>query len=523
MKISKEFFNFFKGYEISVVAKAVYDLNEREKDIIFSIWGENPTMKFNQNAQDIINRIKRNISKKSLKRAVNIYDNFELAEELSKLSLKERNTLLKEYFIDFLIPKEPLTKQEIDMNNRTIRKMKRKRTRNVVSIPVSSYKSFFKVFEDYNKDLVLKVFETLDEDEKELLIKKYGSDLQNIKVKKEVTDYDNYKIGQLIVVKMKRRLDSILSGDLIFVKIEDLYPNIDKKLLLIRSELLPKKDKERYYYYFGEDFSKEALLRSHEIEKLNYDHVREIMENKRIVNKEIRPLKEILYSLILDEESESDFEYRINKALATLSNEEMKILQKKYGTQLDKKINNGQYTIEEDYFVAHHIIPKLKRVLKQDLVNDELSIYDILNMTSEKVFLFINYYLTSEEILLLQKKYGKNYNEVLKVSHEDNIEIIRILSKIKNIIKASKVDNSISYEKLSLIRDILRFKKYDEIKSKYDERIALAALLVIYIDDIITDEELIALTGYSKEKISNLIMEDNNLRKLVSHRRLIKK
>ena len=54
----------------------------------------------------------------------------------------------------------------------------------------------------------------------------------------------------------------------------------------------------------------------------------------------------------------------------------------------------------------------------------------------------------------------------------------------------------------------------------YDDKIALGTLIVTYIDEVISDEEFYHLVGYNKEYIGNLIKNDDNLRKIVSHRRL---
>ena len=54
MIINKKFFSYFQGFDTIKVANEVLNLDDNSKNIILSIWGKNPKMKYNVQAENII-------------------------------------------------------------------------------------------------------------------------------------------------------------------------------------------------------------------------------------------------------------------------------------------------------------------------------------------------------------------------------------------------------------------------------------------------------------------------------------
>ena len=277
MKINKEFFSYFKGFDLKEVAECVLSLEKSDQDIILAIWGENPTIKLNNSGKKIITNIKKKIGKKSLMDKLQCYDKVAIDKFLKMLSERDVDSILKEYYVNEPLPKEEITKEEVRFNESIL-----SRVIFLNGVLMINQKNLYYAFRKYKEEEVRAVFDFLNVEEKNLIYKKFGYDFLNTDYVNFLSKEDNNTINHIIIPKMIKMIKQLRNKTAVIVGIEDLFPKISKQLILIRSTYLLPTDRERLLLVFGYDLSKKSFVTKSVMNCLLNERTKSVLENEKI-------------------------------------------------------------------------------------------------------------------------------------------------------------------------------------------------------------------------------------------------
>ena len=363
MKVNKQFFTFFEGFDLQEVAICVLKLSKKEKNTILSIWGENQTAIYNEKAKEIIIKIKRQLGKKSLMERLKCYDKNKINRFLLSLSEIDKNNLLKEYYVDDPKPKELLNNGIINSNNILLSHVVMENNELKVK-----YKSFFYYFKNHEEEKIIKILSFLNEYERMLIYKKYGKNLLNTNYNKLLTSEENGIIKIVIIPKIKNLLNRINNRLLFIVKIDNFYPNIPKDLLLMRLSYLNKEDQDKFLSIFGENLDREVLVSSTLYKYLINEKIKRIIEDNTIMYPKTVIMSE--NENIVQEKNDLDFKYKTIKRFTSMKR--YQILSDIYNEctalalltilYLDEEINEDEF---------YEIFKKSKEEMYDLIKNDE--------------------------------------------------------------------------------------------------------------------------------------------------------
>ena len=509
-------FNYYNGYPKEIVIEALSVLTDEELEIIRTKFGSDyesgvrgalskgDSVKFNntitkkilsvlmekQAAGEIAKKAAEVIPVKNIQepaptsgKKYNIYEYFigyskeQIISALKLLTEEELKIVRSKFGSDLqsgergtLSRKEYPKFRAIDIKLRKILDgtyVERKKS----SQPLKKMYSLYDYFSMYSEEQILLALTYLKEDELELIKKKYGNDYKS-GLRGSLTEIEARKMNQSILPKLRRGLEGKLAQKEKEAKeTRSLYKDfsgyereeIDRILTLLSDEFIMIL-KKRY----GEDYLtyQRGTLSPSEQRKLN-KRILPMMtkmlsgEEIDISSKTPSPKKQPkLYSLFdFFEDYEKE---KILEALAVLSQDELAIIQKKYGMDFISGRAGALDKSEYNKF-TRTIVPKIKSKLtgvtqdmKASIVKSEkkmlrttksrksktYSLFEYLSEYTEEQLLAVLPLMPDNEIKIIQKKYGLDYKsgqEGALTSREYRMFIATIIPRLKR--KLNGTDN----------------------------------------------------------------------------------
>lgn len=340
-----------------------------------------------------------------------------------------------------------------------------------------------------------------------------------------------------LIPKIRRNLEKIKDGYK-FLTIKEVYFDVEESLLYSRINSLNSEDKEKIYNLFDKDLKSKHLIDLKKLDLLltkKLDNKLRGIENKKQKpsKKEnptpIKPFYDIFSSYKKENETDEEFHKRINSCI---SKREMEFLVKKYGNDLTKSINDGNYTKEEDKYIIRCVIPVIKQRLKRVENNKVMERKTLL----EKQPLFV----TKEDLDYAISTLSEYEQELIK-QHEENVlnkktyygEFDRVetyilklaYAKIRRaIMDKKKSETQIQIKDLKKIKDFIKTEEYNKLLEKYSPLEALAIMTKVHIS-YISVQNISKLTGVPIEvivkgateyllDIKNEIIEESSVKEL---------
>lgn len=519
MKLRNNLYDNFKGVPTSVVDTAIEGLRPNQKELLYYIWGEDnkPRNTNNKQARFIIEQIENNLYKK------NILDLFDAEEDVVKSlvnSLKpdQRKYLFLEYSFTREI-KEPIDDKITYRNWYTINKIRKAIKSNKKEFGPNrrkgQYKGFFNQF-NYSKEEVLRAVNSLNTEDINTLKKKFGSNLEGNFL---VDDKTNEEINVRICRQIRRTIESYKNGS--YVKITDLV-NEDIDTIKERMNLLPKREQAKVYNLFGDNLDKEVACKTMYIDSLLAKNIITRLSESRgkFRHTSFKPLIDSLELYRLPLETNMEFLIRIKSAVEALSEKDKLLLKKKYGENLDKTMFQSEISIEENNYILHTVMYKIRFKLKEKKIREYKGLFDRVNPDERGLLLMFIDTLSDEDKALLKKKYGEDYTLTSRygsMTKEENKRIKDILSRgvsYFNSLKQYKYNN-VNINTLRDMRNILRSDEFNYLKGIFGENKSLAVLTYLARKNI-SVSEIEEVTGVTKEELDLLVIEYNKLNRDIS-------
>lgn len=507
--LKSEFYLNFENASKEEVDNVIKSLGHVDSDLITYIWGVNSKKRSisSKQALNVIEKVKKKLYKKNLFKVFSKYDKAKVFDLVYDLDDNMLELLLKEYSFKSDSVREKVNTFEKSKNYYTISKIGKALLDNKSSFKkeytfdAKNYKGLFNQINE-DKELILKGISLLSPEERRLLKLKYGENYDEVNL---VDSTLNDEINIKILRKIKRRINDLKNSK--SVKITDL---IDEDIDVIRYKVgfLRKNTRELIYSKFGDDLSKEVILMGNEIvlKMSTINAIKNVVINESSLGK---TLFNALSKYKLNGESDLEFSERVKDVIDKyLREEDIYLLKKKYGVNLDETVHGKDLTKDERYFIDHILIYRIRNYLK--VSNKSKVYYKGLDgiFTKEELELVKVYIskMSEEEQTLLKIKYGEDFmspREKGTLSNKDLEVIKKILQRFeRNIVKDSNIFK-VSDKSLLYMRRLAKTSEYDRIKDIYGKKEALGIMALVYGKSI-TFHDIELVTGLTLDKIEVL-------------------
>ena len=487
-------YEYYNEYAKEKVDEAISKLTKEDIKILKLRFGEDlcsPTN--NELTKDVLKKINYYLSTKIKRYLLNIniktysknktiyeyYNNYskeEVDKALSKLDLKDIEMLKLRFGEDLCSQTNIELRKDQIYRIKYLLSIKIKRYLKVPNTRINSKnQTIYEYYKDYSKEEVDNALSKLDLKDIEILKFRFGDDLcspTNIELRKDQI----CRIRYLLSIKIKRYFKNILSNNELntIKKVKSIYEfipgytkeEIDRVIFTLSSDEL-----QIIYKRYGNDLTnpKDSMLTDNEkyifyhkiIPKLRY----------RINNQTSKSRIKTIYELLSNYTKED-----IDRAIAELPKEDLIILYKRYGNNLENPIKTS-LNKEESYKFYHGTLIKLKTLLKKKdgvTAKRNLTIYELLRDYSKEKIDNIITKLNKDEIDLLHKKYGEDLEHPVynKIDNKSRNKLYGTIKKIKRLIEKNEkqaINNSVEFT--NIIKNISKvgnINKNNEIsKSDY--------------------------------------------------------
>ena len=280
-----------------------------------------------------------------------------------------------------------------------------------------NFYNFFKASES----VVNQVLALLGTHDYKLLIKKFGLDLKNVKYECIITVGENLEINKRIIPYIIDVLNKLQNGYII-IGITDIF-NTPLEELQIVVKSLPINEQTRLYSYFGNNLTKKVLIESSKKDKIvSKRGMSQILSKTKV--KHLKPFFQLFIKYKYIDETEEEFETRIK---SIITKEHYEILKRKYGPDLKKETNTGDFKREDSKYIFSIIKPYIEKRLKN---MEETRKITIENQISFKITIEE---LTKAIVSLESKEQETLYTYFDKETHK--IKVKMLFPKDKRIIK----------------------------------------------------------------------------------------
>lgn len=502
-------FVYFSEFERDSVIKAVSLLTDKDQIIIRKKYGDDldsgeinaiskaETLRFLKTiSKQLLNYLENGIEpvKEETKKEKDIilyslfeyfsqYSEEQVREALLLLSLDEINLIKKKYGDDYksgvrgALDKKETRKFYVSISKKIRRILEGKNVSKkqiiVAKEKITRYYSVFEYFKDYDEENILLAIEKLEEQDRIILKKKFGEDYRS-GIRGTLNEIEARKFNQTISKKMRK----ILSGEDINRKqssivceksphrysLFEMFSNYSEEEILKALSTLTIDEINLVKKKYGEDYKSgvRGVLSKQESRRFYATISKKItmslegqtkQEKGSIVKKEKTIKHYSIFEYFKDYDEES-----ILSAIEKLEEEDRNILKKKYGEDYRSGIRGALNETEARKF-SQTISKKIRRILsgESDITQKKsqsskvaknkriYSLFDALNdYTKEDVTSVLNH-LEKEEISLLQKKYGVDYESGTRGALDNKSSIVvynRIIPKIKRLLSAEFAKNN---------------------------------------------------------------------------------
>lgn len=507
MRKAISIYQLFNTYSKEEIDRAIATLKKDEQELIKLRYGEdleNPTFEYilseKQNYffyKKIIPKIKRRLKNpnrskyKDYSKSMNIYEYFSYytREEVDSViaTLKEYEVRLlklycgedyegtaekielrqneKYYFLNTI-----LTTMHKKLNNTYLERMH--------SITKNKRLTIYEYFKEYSKEEIDRVIQNLSEEEQELLKLKFAS-VETLSNEVEMTP-EQIKAGTTLTTKIKYYLNNphldmnIVGGTCL----KSIYKRLDgytKEQIDAVITLLTDEDRRLLELRYGPDLCNPIITEE-------WDQEAAYKFNVYLMPKIKRMLKNPAYGLVRGRKAMTIYRYfsnysndQVDAMLSKLNEEEKRLLNLKYGSDLDNPLTSVEMTSSEKY-LFEIVKKKMGRLLENPTVDSNSyilvlpEIYNFFAAYPTKDVDEILASLNEEEQLLLYLKFGKGIDHCSEVMLTKTVEPKKykeLLQKIKYLLNKKQLGPKIN-RRLKNIYDC--FSEYE--RSKVDQVIA---------------------------------------------------
>jgi len=517
-ELTEEFYSAFEGFSRKEVLEAINNLKPYVQEQIYHFYSVDSKYKTtSRTAKESISVVKRELY---IKYKINLLDVFNVSEEHLRniIETKINKTRQIILFKSYTFSNTPELKEELNNNEKKILygiindiNVYLNLTNSIYSDRYE-YENFFSLFPGTNKEYIYKALKYLSTLDRNLIHKKYGADLTNTKRVVNLTSEENIRICTCIIPKLKKCISKLEAG-YDFIGIEEIFEYLTLEEIKRRVDtLLKESEKEKVYNLFGNNLTNKLLLKDTSGDKILNKKIKDKInmvkkENKRYNKVDyptpIKPFYDIFRSFKKEDETEEKFISRVNSCIRK---KQLEKLIKKYGINLDKTINDGAYTREEDKYIIKVIIPVIKVRMKRIEDNNEIKykkLKDRLPLFATKEdFEFAISNLTNEEIELLMERYGEELNSVnYDLTREELYQIKLLIGYLQRYIYQNiKRRTGLKILYLKKIKELTTREEYLKLLENYTPEESLSIMIKLYISEIPT-KQIELLTGIESELI----------------------
>lgn len=308
-------------------------------------------------------------------------------------------------------------------------------------------KTIYNLLPNYHKEEINKAILMLSNEEQELIRFRYGENLEQPQYGSLTEKQKSIFYGR-IIPKLKEYLNPNYRKPNTIYRLFQNYPEkeVDKALLV-----LSEKDKRLIDLRYANDLDEQTVNNLNKTEKGKF--YREVVPTiKKQINANSRDVT--IYILLSDYSKEE-----INKALATLSKEEQKLVKLRYGSDLT---NPEESKLNEEEYVEFYkeIIPKLKTIMKD----------------------FRNVVLSNESDKTKNQEINIQIEPVTKIDSEENNLTKENYIEILNLLKTPMFNRML--ENLTSKEAIIISLKMGYIDSKYFTNESISNFLNISLEEV---------------------------------------
>ena len=308
-------------------------------------------------------------------------------------------------------------------------------------------KTIYNLLPNYHKEEINKAILMLSNEEQELIRFRYGENLEQPQYGSLTEKQKSIFYGR-IIPKLKEYLNPNYRKPNTIYRLFQNYPEkeVDKALLV-----LSEKDKRLIDLRYANDLDEQTVNNLNKTEKGKF--YREVVPTiKKQINANSRDVT--IYILLSDYSKEE-----IDKALATLSKEEQKLVKLRYGSDLT---NPEESKLNEEEYVEFYkeIIPKLKTIMKD----------------------FRNVVLSNESDKTKNQEINIQIEPVTKIDSEENNLTKENYIEILNLLKTPMFNRML--ENLTPKEAIIISLKMGYIDSKYFTNESISNFLNISLEEV---------------------------------------
>lgn len=388
---------------------------------------------------EVITQMKLNLHKmvKYQGKVVSIYNYLkeltkeEIDEAISELNDDDRLTLVKFYGPDLQNPiKGIISKETRERYNQVIAKIRRNVGKKKRGYRSDAKKSIYEYYPKNTHQEVDLVLLTLPYEYHNILEKRYGRDQKNpingILNDEEKALFRNIKT--LVGFKLRKLKDSDGKNSVKYLGY--FFGYIKGKLPLVINRLT-QEERAFLQFLYGEDYS---LPLQRELNENDYKRLAVLIRKMHDISFDISPaIKKSIYDYFKIYPRDL-----VSESLKYLTEDELKLLKKKFGDNFDTLINY-KLSKKEGYDFTK-ILSRLETRLNKMLNNTVCTLYDYFKEYEvEEVNYAVNS-LTEYEVSLLKKKYGEDFKTPPMVSQktDDNNTVKHIRTKLRKMLTKNR-------------------------------------------------------------------------------------